>query len=37
MEKTALGATGLEVTPVCYGTWQISAEWNFRDVESRIN
>ena len=30
MKKTRLGRTGLRVTPVCYGTWQISSEWNFR-------
>lgn len=33
MEKTSLGKTGLEVTPLCYGTWQISTEWNFRAVD----
>ncbi len=30
MKKISLGKTGLGVSPVCYGTWQISDEWNFR-------
>ncbi|MQA75205.1 MAG: aldo/keto reductase [Solirubrobacterales bacterium] len=27
MEKVRLGMTELEVTPICFGTWQLGGEW----------
>ncbi len=36
MKKISLGSTKLRVTPVCYGTWQISNEWNFRIEEKQV-
>ncbi|WP_329253970.1 aldo/keto reductase [Actinoallomurus sp. NBC_01490] len=33
METVALGRTGLQVTPIAYGTWQFGGEWG--EVEER--
>jgi hypothetical protein len=27
MQTVTLAATGLEVTPIAYGTWQFSGDW----------
>ena len=27
MQTVTLGATGLEVTPLAYGTWQFGGDW----------
>ena len=33
MEYTTLGRTGLEVSRVAFGTWQVSGEWGSYDTE----
>jgi aryl-alcohol dehydrogenase-like predicted oxidoreductase len=36
MQKTTLGTTGLEVTPICFGTWQLGGEWGTYDEDQAI-
>lgn len=36
MERVTLGLTGLQVTPIAYGTWQFGGEWGRVDEESAI-
>ena len=31
MQTVTLGATGLEVTPLAYGTWQFGGDWGPAD------
>jgi aryl-alcohol dehydrogenase-like predicted oxidoreductase len=33
MEKVRLGKTGLEVTPICFGTWQLGGDWGDYEEE----
>ncbi len=36
MERVTLGLTGLQVTPIAYGTWQFGGDWGTVDEESAI-
>lgn len=36
MDAIRLGMTGLEVTPVCFGTWQLGGEWGEYDERRAI-
>ncbi|HEV7625867.1 MAG TPA: aldo/keto reductase, partial [Streptomyces sp.] len=36
MRTTTLGATGLRVSRVAYGTWQLSGEWGSFDEDAAI-
>jgi hypothetical protein len=36
MRKVMLGATGLEVTPLAYGTWQFGGDWGPVDEQSAV-
>jgi aryl-alcohol dehydrogenase-like predicted oxidoreductase len=36
MNRIALGATGLEVTPIAYGTWQFGGEWGSFDEGAAV-
>ena len=37
MKYTTLGRTGLEVSRIAFGTWQVSGEWGSYDVEQAQN
>ncbi len=36
LNPVTLGTTGLEVSPVAFGTWQLGGEWGQRDVEAEL-
>ncbi|HWY90101.1 MAG TPA: aldo/keto reductase, partial [Solirubrobacteraceae bacterium] len=36
MDKVTLGRTGLEVTPVAFGTWQLGGDWGDYDEREAI-
>jgi aryl-alcohol dehydrogenase-like predicted oxidoreductase len=36
MQTVTLGATGLEVTPLAYGTWQFGGDWGPVDEQSAV-
>jgi aryl-alcohol dehydrogenase-like predicted oxidoreductase len=36
MQTVKLGATGLEVTPLAYGTWQYGGDWGLVDEHTAI-
>jgi aryl-alcohol dehydrogenase-like predicted oxidoreductase len=36
MNKIALGVSGLEVTPIAYGTWQFGGEWGSFDEDAAV-
>jgi len=36
MRRVMLGATGLEVTPLAYGTWQFGGDWSPVDDQSAV-
>jgi aryl-alcohol dehydrogenase-like predicted oxidoreductase len=36
MEKVVLGATGLKVTPLAYGTWQFGGDWGPVDEHAAV-
>lgn len=36
MDTVTLGVTGLEVTPVAYGTWQFGGDWGEVDEEAAV-
>lgn len=36
MERVTLGVTGLEVTPIAYGTWQFGGDWGVVDEQAAI-
>jgi aryl-alcohol dehydrogenase-like predicted oxidoreductase len=36
MQTVTLGATGLEVTPLAYGTWQFGGDWGPVDERAAI-
>jgi aryl-alcohol dehydrogenase-like predicted oxidoreductase len=36
MQTVILGAAGLEVTPVAYGTWQFGGDWSPVDERAAI-
>jgi aryl-alcohol dehydrogenase-like predicted oxidoreductase len=36
MDTVTLGVTGLEVTPIAYGTWQFGGDWGAVDEEAAI-
>jgi aryl-alcohol dehydrogenase-like predicted oxidoreductase len=36
MQTVILGATGLEVTPLAYGTWQFGGDWGLVDEQAAI-
>jgi len=37
MKTTTLGRTGLEVSRIAFGTWQVSGEWGSYDAEQAQN
>ena len=36
MQTVTLGATGLEVTPIAYGTWQFGGDWGPVDEQAAM-
>jgi aryl-alcohol dehydrogenase-like predicted oxidoreductase len=36
METVTLGSSGLEVSPIAYGTWQLSGDWGEFDEREAI-
>src|SRR6266487_1195376 len=34
MEKVALGRSGLKVSPLCFGTWELGGEWGAVDEKA---
>jgi len=36
MDKTRLGQTDLQVSPICFGTWQLSGEWGAMEEKETI-
>ena len=36
MQTVILGATGLEVTPLAYGTWQFGGDWGPVDEQAAL-
>jgi Predicted oxidoreductases (related to aryl-alcohol dehydrogenases) len=37
MRKTTLGRTGIEVSPIAFGTWQLGGDWGNFDESEAIN
>jgi aryl-alcohol dehydrogenase-like predicted oxidoreductase len=36
MDKVTLGRSGLKVSPICLGTWELGGEWGFFDEEAAM-
>ena len=36
MDKVTLGRSGLKVSPICFGTWELGGEWGFFDEEAAM-
>src|SRR5665213_1233204 len=36
MEKIRLGRSGLEVSPIAFGTWQLGGDWGATDEEAAV-
>jgi len=34
MEKITLGRSGLKVSPICFGTWELGGEWGAFDEKA---
>jgi hypothetical protein len=34
MDKVTLGRSGLKVSPICFGTWELGGEWGFFDEKA---
>jgi len=37
MDTIRLGMTGLEVTPIAFGTWQLGGEWGAFEIDGLMS